>query len=302
MGWQDEELFQDENLIASLDVEFEIVGLFEPTAQMTSDVHWLDMQAHMLSNARIYVPMSTLNSTFDALMIEIERKAPEFDLEFDGFSYQDVIFMLHDPLDLEDFSKTATSLLSDFWQVNDLTNAFEPISTSMQTMRHVASYIVLGAIGAALLILGLLMVLFLRERKEEMGIYLALGETKKHIMGQIMIETILISCLSVPLALFAGNLLAKNISQTMIVNDLAIYEGVTRIDHSGGVNDFNEMGFAREFSVEEMLDSYAVTLDAMTIIQFVGTSIVMVLIYTIIPTMYILKMHPKDILMKSSIG
>jgi len=299
---QDEDIFQDEHLVVSQEVEFEIVGIFTPTAEMTEDVHWLDMQSHMLSNARIYVPMQTMQSTFYPLIEEIEVYHPEIQLMFDGFSYQDVVFVLYDPLYLEAFSLAAAEFLSDFWMVNDLTNAFEPISASMQTMQQIAGYIVLGAIVAALIVLGLLMMLFLRDRKEEMGIYLALGEHKKNIIGQMIIETAFISCLSIIIALFAGNLLASHISEAMLVNDLAIYEGVTRLDTSGGTNDFNEMGFAMELSVDEMLEAYSVSLDATTILWFFGISVGMILLSTTIPTMYILKLNPKDILMKGSIG
>jgi len=58
----------------------------------------------------------------------------------------------------------------------------------MDTLDSLAAMVLSMTIGAMILIVSLLIMLFLRERKHEMGIYLSIGEKRSRIILQ-MIDT-----------------------------------------------------------------------------------------------------------------
>jgi len=55
-------------------------------------------------------------------------------------------------------------------------------------------------------------------------------------------------------------------------------------------------------SVEEVIELYDVSLDFNTALVFVSVGIAIILASTFIPIWYVVKLEPKDILVKSSIG
>ena len=74
-----------------------------------------------------------------------------------------------------------------------------------------------------------------------MGIYLALGERKEKIALQLLLETLFVSFFAITIAVFTGNILAKNISYKMLKNQLneqnsnieiqSIYDTETIVDN-----------------------------------------------------------------------
>jgi putative ABC transport system permease protein len=154
---------------------------------------------------------------------------------------------------------------------------------------------------AFLLVLGLLITLFLRERKHEMGVYLALGEKRKNIIFQILTEVVVISSIAIVISLFIGNLLADHLSQRMIRNEMIVNATPQNFD-MGSLNDLNRMGFGFWMTHEEMLEAYSVSLDAPTVFIFFGIATGMIILSTTVPTIYLTKLNLKDILTKASIG
>ena len=141
-----------------------------------------------------------------------------------------------------------------------------------------------------ILIIGLISLLFLRERKHEMGIYLALGERKMNIALQILIETIAVSLIAVCISIFTGNLVAKNISNKMLEN---------QISESYNKNDqyYDEYGYLLNVDKSDIMANYNVKLDAVTIAVIFAISIGSITVSTLIPIYYTLKINPKKILM-----
>ena len=86
--------------------------------------------------------------------------------------------------------------------------------------------ILLGAIIATIVIISLLILLFLSDRKHEIGVYLALGSKKKGIIFQIVTEVLILSIIGMTGALFVGNVMASNLSQEMLRNELVNSETI----------------------------------------------------------------------------
>ena len=59
----------------------------------------------------------------------------------------------------------------------------------------------------------------MRDRKQELGIYLSLGEGRGKVIGQIVIEVVLVSLVALICSLVTGNLLGSAVSQTLMQSD-----------------------------------------------------------------------------------
>lgn len=292
----------EENIFASATFTFEVIGIFEPVIRPDQendhDAQWRiqELQNRIYSTNLMAEAVQRFQHENHLLMAEeagvldeiLEWESEEFSPWFDN------MFVLHDPLDIEAFREEAMTMLPQFWLVADLSNAFSDISNSMETLQWIASLVLWVSVGATLLILSLLITLFLRDRKHEIGIYLALGEKKGKVISQIMLEVVVISAIGVTLALFTGNLLSSGISQTMLRNDLANQSD----DHFGMGGGSNlEWMFGVDFTQEEMLESYSVSLDATTILIFYGVGLGTVMLSTIVPILYVTSLDPKKIMM-----
>ena len=289
------------DLLISKEIEFEVIGIFAPTVIMDSEANFINLLNHTeLNGRRIYIPIDVARVRNNLLVEHISIYYPE-ELYYHGQEYSDILFALYDPLDLEKFNAMATELLPDFWMIHDLTHEFDAISNSMIDMQDIANWILIGVSIASLIVLGLLVVLLLHDRREEIGIYLALGESKINVIFQMIIEIATISLIAIVLALFIGNILSEYITITMLRQEL-IYNPNLLPNLNMSVRDFSGMGFALHMTGEEMLKAYSVSLDGSTIFICFGATIGMIILSIIFPMIYLIKINVKDILTKAKIG
>jgi len=309
----------DDFLIAQEVVEVEVIGIFDvnnSNLYIDRDNAWgIAVYLAELYNT-IYLPFqlqeSMVRNLLPYTMELIERRAnlhgnvlvqtnltDELPLELTA------IFTLHDPRDLSAFAEAAAGILPEGWGIYDFSNAFAPIASSMDSMLEIADLIFWGGILATIVVLGLVITLFLRDRQQEIGIYRALGESKQKIMGQILIEILLISMIGIVFAFFVGSMLSSEVSRNMLEQDLLQQEQEEAFT-SQGIVEAQTFGI-RQFapgpmSIEEMMEAYDTSMDTGSIILFFGVQIVVVLFSTVIPIVYVMKLEPRDILMKGSIG
>jgi len=290
------------------DYEFEIIGLFDvidfDIESFESVVDWTLPELRMFNIInQIYLPNNVvreLNESFnyqDAM--NSEYLGAEIDWEnFEHFYRMNPIFVLYDPLYLSDFSEAAQSILRGVWYLSDGTNRFAPISSSMDMMRGIADGILLGVSIATILILGLIITLFLHDRRHEVGIYLALGEKKGKILGQILTEIAIVTTIAITISLFAGAFIANHLSQELLHNELASFEAPTReLFGTEVVEPWEIMGFPPPMSGEEMLEFYDFSVTGGTVAIFYGISLVIVFFSTTIPIIYLTYLDPKKVLL-----
>jgi len=295
------DFYSSENLLHSETISLEIVGVFEK--ELTSD-EGPHIQRHFDILNRIYVPNAVTESLGEA-QTEIYLQA--FPEAADGIlaahenlkskiDPSSVLFLLHDPIYLSYFNTAATALLpSDLFMIEDRSDSYAEIANSMRMMRELTNGLAIGALCATLAILSMLTLLIVIDRRKEIGIYLALGEKKRKIFTQISTEMLIPCILAVTLALFVGNVLSGEISQTMIEHDMiAQLEDPNREVNRGQLYG---LGFQMEMTFEEMLSAYEVGLDSVTVVLFYGLTMTAILLSTFVPIFYITRLDPRKILM-----
>lgn len=227
-----------------------------------------------------------------------ENFDPDHDLDRDN--YADALFVLEDPLDIEAFRAEVEPLIPSYYHVRDLSGNFEEISTSMKTMLWISEVVLIVAIVAAFLIFSLIIVLFFRDRRYEMGIYLALGETKIKLVSQVILEVIATALIGITLALFVGNIASMGISQTLLYQELTREQEPEASTGPYGLwTYFERLNWDVELSADEMMDAFDVSLDREAILIFYGVGTVTIIASTLVPVMYITRLNPKKILMEA---
>lgn len=286
----------EEELLASRDVVLEIIGVFESQSikedqDDSSDNGMMDFMDFDYQNT-IYVSNEIVSTENKYQMEEYMKMDEEYAAMMEGeeqesFDYYEPMFVLNSPEDSEAFEEEVAPLLPDLYTVNSATDQYNDIAGPVESMSKLAKYVLIAAVIATVLITGLVVLLFLRDRKHELGIYLSLGERRGRVVGQILIEVMVVAFIGITLSLFSGNLLAGQVSDAMM-----------KADTNESFDDmmyFNE--FQTDLTTEDVLDSYEVSLNSTYILVFYGIGLLTILISTIIPLVYIVRLNPKKILM-----
>ena len=293
-------------ILARQTLTFEVIGIFDITQEFVYEGHdrWifesaLNERAKLYN--RIYMPIGiaedSLNFVSDAMLETADELRQLFgDLQVAEMVPDDpkvdVIFMLYDPRDLDAFSVEANELLPEFWEIRDLRAPFNHVINSMDNMLQIADWIGWGTVGGSVVLLMLVILLFLRDRRHEIVIYMALGEKKIRVIAQILTEVVLIAMISIILSLFAGNILADTMSRQMLQQQLVaqMEEGINETDVIPWELTLFNPG---SMDVEETMELYDVSLEVHTMLTFVSLAIGVVLLAVVIPILYVIKLEPK---------
>lgn len=110
--------------------------------------------------------------------------------------------------------------------------AFEESLESVSGIKHIIKIMTYSIMLGGIVVLSLILILWLRERIYEIGIFLSIGTTKIQIIRQFIFELIFISIPSIISSLFLGNLLLKVIVEGFINSENSMIFGGSLINKS----------------------------------------------------------------------
>lgn len=279
-------------------VSLEIIGLFEPILVIDEDTSYVHAFAHVHMNTRIYTPLGIAMQSQNMWLAHLEQNEPDRMANYGGVAYQDILFVLENSIDLAAFYEAASEIIPEFWLIDDLRREFGAATGAMSSLQGIANGVFIGVAFASALVVPLIILLFLRERRHEIGVYMALGEKRLKIIAQLLTEILIISSVAVTFSLFVGYRLSETLATQMLRTELVNNPDVMPNDSLiiRGGSDFNHMGFSTLMTGEEMFQAFSITLDGQTIMLFYGYSLLLLVVGTSIPTLYLLKLKPKDLL------
>ena len=85
------------------------------------------------------------------------------------------------------------SVQSEDYEISEEENQFSGMVESLDMVKQMIFMMIMAVIGAGIIVLSLVLILWVRERMYEIGILLAIGRSKIKIVGQFILELILIS-------------------------------------------------------------------------------------------------------------
>lgn len=160
-----------------IDTTFKIIGIFSGTEGMSkSAITPSDIPANCG-----FIDMNSLNEIYDS----------------DGYDFLDVY--THTPEEAKELMETIKNLpevKGKTFTFNLNSEDFDLVSTPLSSFGSMVDTTVFVLTIIGVLIIVLLLVLWTRGRKKEIGILLAVGRSKVEIIGQFLTENILITFLS----------------------------------------------------------------------------------------------------------
>lgn len=219
------------------------------------------------------------------------------------------IWILYDVVNFESFAKQANEILPEFNIVEDLSFAQHDVLRSLGSVNTLMNQALVFAIGATLIVLTLIILLYLRDRKHEIGVYLALGEKKENIIFQVLFEVLTITILGLIIAIFVGNIVANQMSDFLLreafvnAQETCDFPTVYSCWEPPRELAFNGFGIERgQMEFEELIEIFDVSLDIRAMVIFFGIALATVIFSIVIPVMYLVELNPKEILLRGNVG
>lgn len=176
--------------------------------------------------------------------------------------------------------------LSGYYATKTSSDDYRYVQAPLENLIQLANITLWGSTLFVVVLLSLISVFFLKERVHEIGIYMSMGERKMNIMGQFMLEIILSGMLAVSAAMISGNALGGLISEQFLK---------IQVDTDSEQDYLLENPEA--ITQLDLLEDYQVALTGDYVMTILGSSLLILMISSGLPIVYVLRIKPKNVLM-----
>jgi putative ABC transport system permease protein len=156
------------------------------------------------------------------------------------------------------------------------------------TLRQIADAVLSFTIAISIAVFTLIILLFLKERRKEIGIYFAIGHQRRSIIAQIWAEVAIIGVIAIGLAGLAGQWAATVFSNELIRLQLIMAQSQK--------DTLPAHVLAKLPTPAEIAELYAIRLDVSYLSLLALIMVVTLSLATVLPIINILRQSPKDIL------
>ena len=225
----------------------------------------------------------------------------DFATEDGTVSASSVVYSLKDPSEIEAFKQKAKSVSSVDWDTFTLDANDAAYQKMVGPIEQVASFsksvVYLVSIAGGL-ILALLILLSVRERRKEMGILMAMGEKRSKLMGQLLVETFAIAAVAFLITYATGGMTSQ------FMTDQLLNREVTEAASSATTDGFGGRGGGPGGQGQQLLASIpqitemTTKIDWSTLAQVVQIGSLIVFLSVLLPSLILLRMNPKEILLR----
>lgn len=286
--------------------KYEIVGIYEIVNDTTSS-----MPGKVQSNSsnQIYTNISVLNQ-----IIEDDGTETSSYSMFNSITSN--FYIAYE--DLDKFTEAVRDLgVSDYYNIR--TNEDE-ITATLEPIKSIASFsftflIVILVVGG--IVLTIINLFNIRERKYEIGVLRAIGMTKSKVTIQLVSEIFMVALIALVVGTTAGTILSQPVSNYMLSSEIESYttsqsnisenfggEGFSRPGFDGGPNSSSTNSNSSKpngnapttISADDYVSSLEVHTDLITIAQLFGVSLLLTIISGITAVMFVNKYEPNKIL------
>lgn len=287
-----------------MNLELEIIGIYTTTETVdpnAENFRW--MYPYESPKNRI---MTTLTSTseywFDMQKFNAEQNPDwEFNEEqarVETSSPAKVTYLLDDPLHVDNFVSDNEGRCEKYTLLNANNETFRKMARPLDTMSFFAKIVVWIVIVNAIVIISLVTALTLKTREYEIGVLLSIGVSKIKVVLQLFLELILLAFLGFALASVSGSIMAGSVGEMVLdyqTSSEAQYE--TAEDSFGWTNSSDYFTLV---SQDDLLSEYHVSVSPVLILEIfiLGTGVVLIAI--VIPSVMIMRLNPKQILLEQN--
>lgn len=269
-----------------ISVTLKVVGIYE--IQTTSEF------TGMMSNRQ-----NPINQIYTSL--EIAQKLNDSTTNISSATYY-----LDDPEHIEEFKANAqnsTDIDFETYTLDANDQVYQRSISSLENMESFATIFLWVVIVAGSAILCLILILTMRSRFYEFGVFLSLGQEKIKIILQQLIEVGIIAVIAFALSLGTGKMVS-NVVSSMLESSQSNQPQVQMEIKDDDTQDNNTMEKpSRDFSFDKAMQAPTnteldVSLTSDTIIQLAEVTALICVVSVILPSIYVLRLSPREILAK----
>ena len=135
------------------------------------------------------------------------------------------------------------SVQPEDFEISEEENQFSGMVESLDMVKQMIFMMIMAVIGAGIIVLSLVLILWVRERMYEIGILLAIGCSKMKIMGQFILELVLVSLPAMILAAILGRIFVGWILGAVLQKESLDNLDLSSFTTSGGGLDIFAMSY-----------------------------------------------------------
>lgn len=264
---------------SSITYTFEITGIFETIDDSASD-DFMNMNALNAQN-QIYTTVTAINNILE---------------DDDSSNSLNATIYLKNQDDLEAYAEEVKDkCLSDYYTLSDNT---DEITSTLTPIKNISNFsmtflIIILIVGA--IILAVINILNIRDRKYEIGVLRAIGMSKTKLILSLLTELFIVTAIAFIIGIIGGKLLSQPVTNKMLENEI----NSQQVQTENTRENFGGRGFERpneRRTTQNYEDSLTVTLDAKTIIILFSFGLILVIVSGSASAIFITKYNPNQIL------
>ena len=272
----------EDNGFTGLEIKVQIIGLFAPNVveQFGETVTTYDK----IQN-RIFVDLQT-SKEFDGGEINY------------GFSVLHVT--IDDPQNMAQVVAAVKALPGIDWKAFTVevdNEIYENAAAPLATLNELVVTLLVVIIVVSAIILALILTLWTKTRIHEIGVFLSVGIRKSAIIGQYLIEVLLIAVFAFGLSYFTSNAIAGQIGNHLLEQSVQVEQENNSNSAAAAVEVGTDTLIQKPLPTENGIQ-VSVGLDSHTLLYLIGFVIIIVAVS--ISSITVMRLKPREILSKMS--
>lgn len=225
----------------------------------------------------------------------------------DGKTIDSAVYNLDDPKDMDSFVKKANKLIdTETFSLETNDQMYQQMLQPLNNVSSFAKNIVILVAAAGVIILTLIIMLSIRERKYEIGVLLSLGESRSKVISQFFVEIFVCMIFALGIAAASGNVVGNAVGNQLLSQqttsqnadgqaDAAGNDGPGKGQMPGGGHGGRQMG-SNPFSQTEEIQELNISMQPAEILSLAGIGLGISLFSIVLSSAGILRLNPKKIL------
>ncbi len=222
---------------------------------------------------------------------------------------ESVTFTMNNPAKASTFIKQAKKQISTSkFSLTTDDSTYQSLLTPLNNVKSFANKIVWLVSIAGTIILALIVILMIRERRYEIGVLLSMGEKRWKVISQFFTEMFVVLIFSTIIAVigggFVGNYMSKELvsqSTSSTTSTMTVSSGQSQggAPTQGGMpsgGGASQQGQSTGNQQSSSLSNLEVSVDLMSIFELFGFGLIIILIAILAGTVNVLRLEPKKIL------
>ena len=209
-------------------------------------------------------------------------------------------FILNGEEDIEAFSTEIKEKgLNEYYTINTNLDELENATKSIENVKIFATTFLIITLVISSLVLFVINLINIRERKYEIGVFRTIGMSKFKLTIQFVVELLIVAAISLIIGAIVGSFLAKPVGNMLLENEIETSQGEQEeISNNFGKQNIN-MNFNNRAPVET-IDSMEAVVDFTVVMQLLGIGILLTLMSSLASMISIQRFSPLTILKERS--